>query len=36
MFELKEWLNDYNNSDMCGMVSHMVFDRKFITDATRV
>jgi hypothetical protein len=26
MFELKEWLNDYNNCDICGMISYMVSD----------
>jgi hypothetical protein len=30
MFELKKWLNDYNNCDMCGMMSYMVSDKKIV------
>jgi hypothetical protein len=28
MFRLKESLNDYNNCDMCGMVSYTIFEKK--------
>jgi hypothetical protein len=33
MFELKERLNDYNNHDMCGILSYMVTDEKSVSDA---
>ena len=35
MFGLKEWIHDYNH-DMCGMMSYMVSDKKFVTDNIRV
>jgi hypothetical protein len=35
MFGLKEWIHDYNHN-MCGMMSYMISDKKFITDNIRV
>jgi hypothetical protein len=36
MFRLKEWLNDYNNCDLCGMVSYTTSDKKSVNDTIRV
>jgi hypothetical protein len=36
MFRLNGWLNDYNNCNMCGTMSHTVSDKKIVTNSIRV